>query len=509
MDYSTSHITVAAPYYSTGVIKRILTVAKKDVEKRFLLDVTEINMAAGTQSGLGLIKRDSKAEVRPLPNLHAKILIADAKIAIVTSANLTWTALNRNIEYGVKIDDASLVAQLLESVNHYWEQCEPLDFDALPLPRKKRREQIRPKRGKIFGHPVSPPGVATPSEGGWIIVHTEFSTASALREGLEETWQGDRKWHWTKIGRNPLREGGQHVVLLECDSDGQIVADGVVNTVRERYVDPETNKEYSFAFVFDKLNFPTSKVLLKDLPVGRRLKHHRQLIVLDDKILQTYVGMGYRPEQAPPYLPLIEGSNVKFPASIKRWWKLAPGRDANEWDEWFLHDFVSIGWNAVGDLDRLGGDVPRLRRAVVKAAKKARWPLESNAKELLWNHPRAVDHAVRTLSTFAGWDCWGDDSLKEGDGVVAYNETTVFALCRVEGAYEFRDDLSNPDPNQEPFLQTRQVNWLRILPNALSYPRAPDRIIRALGKEMRPTLVRIRDESVVREAWNLPQWKSL
>jgi phosphatidylserine/phosphatidylglycerophosphate/cardiolipin synthase-like enzyme len=35
--------------------------------------------------------------------LHAKVLVADERDALVTSANLTWYAMDRNIEMGVRI----------------------------------------------------------------------------------------------------------------------------------------------------------------------------------------------------------------------------------------------------------------------------------------------------------------------------------------------------------------------------------------------------------------------
>lgn len=44
-----------------------------------------------------------------LPGLHAKVYVADDERAIVTSANLTAGGLYRNLEYGIEIDDASVV----------------------------------------------------------------------------------------------------------------------------------------------------------------------------------------------------------------------------------------------------------------------------------------------------------------------------------------------------------------------------------------------------------------
>lgn len=44
--------------------------------------------------------------------LHAKIYLFDDKKAIITSANLTYSGLKRNFEYGVLIDELSLVSSI-------------------------------------------------------------------------------------------------------------------------------------------------------------------------------------------------------------------------------------------------------------------------------------------------------------------------------------------------------------------------------------------------------------
>ena len=45
--------------------------------------------------------------------LHAKALVADAETVFVTSANLTEAALDRNIELGLLVRDASLAKSII------------------------------------------------------------------------------------------------------------------------------------------------------------------------------------------------------------------------------------------------------------------------------------------------------------------------------------------------------------------------------------------------------------
>jgi phosphatidylserine/phosphatidylglycerophosphate/cardiolipin synthase-like enzyme len=58
--------------------------------------------------------------VRHLPGVHAKVYIADERVAIVTSANLTAGGLYRNFEYGVELrSDALLTGEIKRDVLEY------------------------------------------------------------------------------------------------------------------------------------------------------------------------------------------------------------------------------------------------------------------------------------------------------------------------------------------------------------------------------------------------------
>lgn len=60
-------------------------------------------------SALSLFAERPNSTVTTLSRLHAKVFVADERAAIVTSGNLTAGGLDRNYEYGARLDDPSVV----------------------------------------------------------------------------------------------------------------------------------------------------------------------------------------------------------------------------------------------------------------------------------------------------------------------------------------------------------------------------------------------------------------
>lgn len=54
-----------------------------------------------------------------LPSLHAKVYVADSKMAVVTSGNLTNSGISRNIEYGVAFTDHAKVWEIRRDFEDY------------------------------------------------------------------------------------------------------------------------------------------------------------------------------------------------------------------------------------------------------------------------------------------------------------------------------------------------------------------------------------------------------
>lgn len=87
-----------------------------------LTDLSRDNMLSGvTDVGAiaGLCDALPHTEIRFLPNLHAKVYVADESCAVVTSANLTDAGLYRNHEYGIYINESGLVKQVTADITQY------------------------------------------------------------------------------------------------------------------------------------------------------------------------------------------------------------------------------------------------------------------------------------------------------------------------------------------------------------------------------------------------------
>ncbi|WP_419167285.1 phospholipase D-like domain-containing protein [Candidatus Palauibacter sp.] len=87
-----------------------LTTIKADAVASSALDVTAL---------VHFAELSDKAQVFALPNLHAKVFIADEKAAIVTSGNLTQAGLDTNLEYGVMLREPLLVRTIRNDMNSF------------------------------------------------------------------------------------------------------------------------------------------------------------------------------------------------------------------------------------------------------------------------------------------------------------------------------------------------------------------------------------------------------
>ena len=68
---------------------------------------------------LHLAEASAENRIFALPNLHAKVFVADGTAAIVTSGNLTRSGLDTNIEYGVLLRETRLVATVRDDMRSF------------------------------------------------------------------------------------------------------------------------------------------------------------------------------------------------------------------------------------------------------------------------------------------------------------------------------------------------------------------------------------------------------
>lgn len=101
---------------------------------RFLTDLSPLNVVQRSTDPAALtavLESLPGAAIRHLPRLHAKVYIADSRMAIIGSANLTAGGLFQNHEYGVEVSDSALVQRIREDIVGYSELGATVAYDVL------------------------------------------------------------------------------------------------------------------------------------------------------------------------------------------------------------------------------------------------------------------------------------------------------------------------------------------------------------------------------------------
>ncbi len=115
---------IVSPYITKEALQLLTTVGNKHHSKKFRI-FTDINADSLMYGSLDVeaieifSKNFPDTVVKHLPELHAKVYIADQHTAIVTSGNLTHSSLSSNLEYGVQITDEKQVGLIKKNLLDY------------------------------------------------------------------------------------------------------------------------------------------------------------------------------------------------------------------------------------------------------------------------------------------------------------------------------------------------------------------------------------------------------
>ncbi|MFH1383324.1 MAG: phospholipase D-like domain-containing protein [Chloroflexota bacterium] len=138
--HSISHAAlIVSPFISKEPLSRLSSILEKcsslKVQILTNLDVGNLIQGSTDVSAIASFCRTlPSTTVKHLPGLHAKVYVADDKLAILTSSNLTTAGLDRNYEYGVEITDHKLVCQISDDLTAYGDlgaEVSLLDLDQL------------------------------------------------------------------------------------------------------------------------------------------------------------------------------------------------------------------------------------------------------------------------------------------------------------------------------------------------------------------------------------------
>lgn len=84
-----------------------------------------------------LFKNYKNLQIKCIPNLHAKIYVADQKTVLLTSGNLTLGGLKNNVEAGVVINDCKIVKDLSEDIKKILDPAFTMDGETFVQILKK------------------------------------------------------------------------------------------------------------------------------------------------------------------------------------------------------------------------------------------------------------------------------------------------------------------------------------------------------------------------------------
>ncbi len=96
-------------------VKIITRLMKEDIDK----GITNLEK-------LRALKEDFGAEIRYNNDLHAKMVVVDNSVAIISSANLTKKGLSVNYEAGVCVKDKEMADKVAQFFNDVWKESKPL-----------------------------------------------------------------------------------------------------------------------------------------------------------------------------------------------------------------------------------------------------------------------------------------------------------------------------------------------------------------------------------------------
>lgn len=114
------NLLIVTPFVKQLTTQRILAQLDRrgvsdSVRIGLITDLRPESTLAGSMELVALTElgeRIPRFELTHLPSVHAKVYVADSKMAIVTSGNLTEPGVSGNIEYGVALVEESIVREI-------------------------------------------------------------------------------------------------------------------------------------------------------------------------------------------------------------------------------------------------------------------------------------------------------------------------------------------------------------------------------------------------------------
>ena len=117
-----SELYIICPFIKAGALKHIMRSKLGNLKVITRFDLNDFAQGVSDIAALRMLL-DVNARVRGVRNLHAKLYIFGTSRAIITSANLTEAALNRNHEFGTVVTGAAQVEKCRDYFDNLWERA--------------------------------------------------------------------------------------------------------------------------------------------------------------------------------------------------------------------------------------------------------------------------------------------------------------------------------------------------------------------------------------------------
>ncbi len=139
IDNVKTELHIVSPYITKAGTDLIRNRAKTSTHRmsvsiKLLTDLNPLSVCQGScdpEALLHLTRSFPLTEILHLPRVHAKIMVADRKVAIVGSSNLTEGGIHDNYEYNVKISSPKIASQIAEDVEAYSSLAAPITSNLL------------------------------------------------------------------------------------------------------------------------------------------------------------------------------------------------------------------------------------------------------------------------------------------------------------------------------------------------------------------------------------------
>ena len=136
-----SSVTVASPYVSDYLSKAISKIGA-EISVTLLTRTLLTDFASGSSDLEAVLKLAQRSGgILSLSSLHAKVYVIDEQIALVTSANATFSGMYRNRECGIETTERETVGNLIQLIQ--------TGFGSSPKPQHWSTSELEALRGPV------------------------------------------------------------------------------------------------------------------------------------------------------------------------------------------------------------------------------------------------------------------------------------------------------------------------------------------------------------------------